>query len=309
MTDWREAGLRADAHRIQRLWVAPFDNPAKDVVRRRVASVLVAAGGTIALDLGGGGSSAKVLKAAGLSVISVEDGSMKLEDRGNAVRAPRKRRAHETICAELGVDGRWGHAHQYAAEADVAFLDFCGPWSEATRLAIEASRHMKAIAVTLTTGHDIYSSATTQRERQLAYMTWLKDAWRPAIQKKPMPGQGRAFRNANCRILAEYRTDAGHPVWVFLLSTRRLPIPHLSAMERSALHPERKEEYNRRGIERKRHLWREDLEWRAKRQAYLREWKAARRADPVLREFDNQRQRESKQRRRDRQREQDDMAA
>lgn len=277
MTDWREAGLKADARRIQRLWTAPFDNKAKAVVRRRVADALLAAGGTRCLDLGGGGGSAAVLKDAGLSVISVEDGSMRLEDQASrTISQERKRRAHQRICNDLGVESRWGKAHRFASEADCAFLDFCGPWCESTRLAVAACQHMKAVAITLTTGHDIYTQATTQRERQLAYISWLKDAYRPKTGRQ-IRGVGRMQRQVPNRILVEYRTDSGHPVWVFFLAEKAVAVRHLSHEERRSLDPNRYEQqYLRRRVSDKAR-WHSDPEWREQRKAYLRDWKRANR--------------------------------
>lgn len=269
MTDWREAGIKADVSRIRRLWTQPFDNPAKAVVRKRVAEVLVAAGGTTVLDLGGGGGSAAVFRDHGLRVISVEDGTMNLEDEaGRPIRAARKRRAHECICAELGVEARWGSAARFAHEADVAFLDFCGFWCESTRLAVEACRHMKAVAVTLTTGHDIYTKATTQRERQLAYMAWVKDAYRPKTSRTR--GIGQNIRQTPGRVLCEYKAPTGQPVWVLLVSTNAIPIRHLTHSERLALDPKAlREQANTRAREK----WAADDIWRAKRKAYCNEWR------------------------------------
>lgn len=272
MTDWREAGLKADARRIQRLWTQPFDNPAKAVVRQRVASVLKISGGTVCLDLGGGGTSARLLSESGLSVISVENGSLRLDDGRGLVSQERKRRAHLRICEEIGVEPRWGHAHQFAAEADVAFLDFCGPWSADVRRAVEACQHMKAVAVTLMTDHDINTGATDQRERMLAYIAWLKNAYRPKESKRVL-GEGKTFRATPCKLIAHYKRSSGQPVWVFLLSAKYVKIPHLTNKERYALHPEQYAADIARTTIRTRERWQSDPEWRAQRYAYQLEWR------------------------------------
>ena len=111
----REAGRKADAHRIRDLYREAFGGMPKEAARRRAIEILKAAGGTVCLDLWGGGLSARELVAAGLSVISVDDGSLTLRIEGSRVSQMRKHRALETTAADDGYQPRWGKVAKFAA--------------------------------------------------------------------------------------------------------------------------------------------------------------------------------------------------
>jgi hypothetical protein len=271
MTDWREAGQKADAHRVRDLYRRNFASDVKDIARHRAAEVLLAAGGETVLDLWGGGVSAQKFTAEGFRVISVDDGSMDLSDRGQTISASRKKRALEQTAAEDGYEARFGEAAKFAHEANVAFLDFCGPWSRGVRQTIEACRHMQAVVVTLVTDHDINTKATTQEERLVCYKELLKLAFAGS--------NTQAIRRQPCRLLYRYKTSRGHPVLVFLLARGRLPIKHLSGRDRRADIEYRTRE-DARNKERMRNMRLNDPEQYAKRMAYIKRWRAAKRADP-----------------------------
>jgi hypothetical protein len=240
MTDWKEAGRTADAHRIRDLYRASFGSPAKSVARERVIEALRAAGVTTVLDLWGGGQSALDLVAAGFRVISVDDGSMVIEDHGHKVRAARKKRALEYAAAEGGYEARFGPADRFAAEADGAYLDFCGPWSASARRAVTACRHMKAVAVTLTPDHDTNSGATSNLERNLAYQLFLKMCWADRPRWEYMHGGGHVRR------LLDYRRGRGFSVYVYLLSHAAIKLSELKLSDRLKTRPDWRDRVNAR---------------------------------------------------------------
>lgn len=268
MTDWQEAGRKADAHRIRNLYRAMFDDDRKDVVRWMAVEAFKKVGGRRCLDLWGGGLSAVELLNAGLDVISVDNGTMQLTDRGNRVSAMRKRRALEVTAEEDGYSARWGPVAKYAQEADVAFLDFCGPWSRDVRRAIEACRHMKAIVVTLMTDHEMVTGATTQAERRMAYEAFLRLATQLGSRHKGASGEPFAV----VRRLCEYRRANGQPVWVYLLTRERVALGPMSQTIRRKLDPVYREKLNTQSRERQRE-YRRDPE----RAAYLLEYNRQRR--------------------------------
>jgi hypothetical protein len=236
MPDMVSPGIKADAHRVRDLYRAGFQSPAKSVARDRVIAAMKAAGVTTVLDLWGGGMSAKAFVDAGFRVISVENGSMKIMDRGREVSTARKRRAFEMTAAEDGYEARWiprgGSIADIAAECDGAFLDFCGPWSKDARAAVEACRHMKAVAVTLVPDHDGVTNASNGLEREMAYQLFLKMAW----AEKPR----WAYMNAGGQVrrLTDYRRHKGPMVYVFLLSHEWLQIPYLTQRQREHQRPD-----------------------------------------------------------------------
>jgi hypothetical protein len=232
MADMSEVGQKADAHRIRDLYRAGFASDAKAVARERIVAAFRAAGGTTVLDLWGGGVSASQFVAAGFRVIAVDDGSMDLLDQGRKVRPVRKRRALEITAAEDGYDARWGKVARFASEADVAFLDFCGPWSKETRRAVEACRHMKAVAVTLVPDHDISTGATSSLERVMAFQLFLKMAWAERPRWEYMSSGGTVRR------LTDYRRPSGPGVYVFLLSRQRIQIPSVKLWQREKQRPD-----------------------------------------------------------------------
>lgn len=234
MADWNvAAGHKADAHRIRDLYRKEFGSSAKSVARDRVIEAMRAAGVTTVLDLWGGGVSAKAFVEAGFRVISVDDGSMELRVSGKDVVHARKRRALEYAAAEDGYEWRFGKrvVEKTAAEADGAYLDFCGPWSASTRRAVEACRHMKAVAVTLTPDHDMSTDASSAIERQMAYQLFLKMAWAKSERWAMLKGAG------NVRRLIDYRRDRGFWVFVYLLSPTWIKLSPLRRSDRVKTKP------------------------------------------------------------------------
>lgn len=232
MPDMVAAGLKADAHRVRDLYRAGFQSPAKSVARDRVIAAMKAAGVTTVLDLWGGGMSARAFADAGFRVISVENGSMQLIDKDRPISSTRKRRAFETAAAEDGYEARWGSVAQFAHEADGAFLDFCGPWSKDARAAVEACRHMKAVAVTLVPDHDGVTNASNGLEREMAYQLFLKMAWAERPRWEYMSANGQVRR------LTDYRRHKGPMVYVFLLSRQWITIPVLTQRQRRLQRPD-----------------------------------------------------------------------
>jgi hypothetical protein len=233
MTDWREVGRKADAHLVRDLYRRAFSNDGKTIARQRTINALRSAGVTTVLDLWGGGISAEALVAAGFRVIAVEDGSMELTDpRGRIVSQERKRRALEYAAAEGGYEARFGKAEKFAAEADGAYLDFCGPWSRPARRAVTACRHMLAVAVTLTPDHDITTDATSMLERQMAYQLYLKMAWSEKPRWEFMNGAGGVRR------LLDYRRSGGFGVFLYLLSRTWIKLPPMKLSDREKTRPD-----------------------------------------------------------------------
>lgn len=239
VTDWREAGLKADAHRVRDLYRAAFNSESKLIARGRVIEALRAAGVTTVLDLWGGGGSAEQLVAAGFRVIAVENGSMEIDDRGQLVSRTRKRRALEYAAREGGYEARWGSVETFASEADGAYLDFCGPWSVGARRAVTASRHMKAVAVTLTPDHDLASGAASSHERQMAYQLFLKMAWSERPRWEYMSSGGGTVRR-----LLDYRRSRGYSVFLYLLSHGAIRIPPMKLSDREKTRPDMRERHN-----------------------------------------------------------------
>ncbi len=83
------AGQKADVTKVLKAYRTTFANGAKDIARRRVIQVLRDAGGETALDLWGGGVSAKQFVDAGFRVISIDDGSLPLAIGERPVRGRR----------------------------------------------------------------------------------------------------------------------------------------------------------------------------------------------------------------------------
>lgn len=207
------AGIRADATKVIRAYRGSFGGMGKTLSRRRVVEALRAVGATVVLDLWGGGLSARELIRAGLQVVCVENGSMKLTVGGRSVSAARKRRAFDLDAIEAGFTPFWGTAEEALTvfpDIDAAFLDYCGPWSRPARETIHAARHLKIVAVTLMPHHDIGTGATSIQERQLAYQLFLKMAWAKAPRWGYMSSSG-------CRILTDYDTAKRQRATVYLL--------------------------------------------------------------------------------------------
>lgn len=169
--DWRAAGRKADAHRVQRLMRGNYLSWDKDVVRRKVLRSLLTVKPSLVLDLNGGGGSAEALTAAGLNVLSVEDGR---GFKAIGVTKPRGRRAFEIWAAEGGYRSAWGRAADVASQGDAAFWDFMGHWSPEVRRTLIASRHMKAIAVTLMPERVSIGERLSSREWVTAYTALLE---------------------------------------------------------------------------------------------------------------------------------------
>ena len=233
MTDWREAGRKADARYVLNLYRRAFASDAKRIARERSIEALRAAGVETVLDLWGGGVSAEELVAAGFRVVSVDDGSMDLRDSaGRPISAARKRRALEYAGAEGGYEVRFGKAERFADEADGAYLDFCGPWSRHTRRTVAACRHMTAVAVTLTPDHDMSTDASSAHERQMAYQLFLKMSWADRPVWQYMQGQGTVRR------LLDYRRAGGFGVYLYLLSRKRIKLPPMKLSDREKTRPD-----------------------------------------------------------------------
>lgn len=233
MVDWREAGRKADAHRIRNLYRAGFGLAPKGIARGRIVEALKAAGGTTVIDLWGGGLSAKAFVAAGFRVISVDDGRTKIIDNGKPVSTARKRRALEHTAAEDGYEWRWGDVSEFAHEADVAFLDLCGPPSAEQRRAVEACRHMKAVVVTLVVAHDALTGGLDSHEREMVYQLLLKMEWAERPRWKYMATGGSVRR------LTDYRSGGNQSVFVFLLSNvGHIAIPPMKATDRQRQRPD-----------------------------------------------------------------------
>lgn len=146
MTDWKAAGLKADAHRVIGLLTAPYSGAPKAKVRDRAIRFLVAQQPKLVLDAWGGGMSADAQVAAGLSVLSVDDGR---SFREQGISPARGLRAMTIAGEEGGYRTASGRLAKHASECDAAFLDFCGQWSPEVARTIRACAHMSAIAVTI----------------------------------------------------------------------------------------------------------------------------------------------------------------
>ena len=238
MTDWREAGRKADARYVLNLYRRAFASEAKQIARERTIAALQAAGVEVVLDLWGGGASAEALVAAGFRVISVEDGNMELRDGSDRlISRARKRRALELAGAEGGYEVRFGKAERFAHEADGAYLDFCGPWTRWVRRTVAASRHMKCVAVTLTPDHDMSTDASSMLERQFAYQLYLKMAWAEKPRWEAMNGAGGVRR------LLDYRRERGFAVFLYLLSHEWIKLPYMKLSDRRKTRPDMQESY------------------------------------------------------------------
>lgn len=228
-TDWRDAGLRADAKRVLNLYRRSFDNAAKRIARSRAIEALKAAGCQTVVVLWGGGLDAEELVAAGFRVIAVDNGSMELRDGDRLVSTERKRRALQYAAAAGGYEWRWGDVHRFLGEADGALLDFHGPWSKGARLAIQAARHLTAVVVTLTPSHDLSTDATSAEERQMAYQLFLKMWW------ADKPRWEAITANGHVRRLTDYHEDQGRTVFVYLLARRHIRLSVMNDWERKQM--------------------------------------------------------------------------
>lgn len=246
--DWRETGLKADAHRVRNLYRRVFDNPAKRLARERAIQALKAAGVSVVVTLWGGGICADDLVAAGFRVIAVDNGSMDLREGDRLVTKDRKRRALMVAAEEGGYEWRWGDVADHLAEGDGAFLDFHGPWSRAVRASVQASRHMTAVVVTLMPDHDFLTDATSALERQMAYQVFLKMSW------AERPNWVSITTNGHVRRLIDYHGDHGQRVTVFLLARRHIQIgPPMSRADRAKMRRDiaEKERSRKRGYYRR----------------------------------------------------------
>jgi hypothetical protein len=138
-------GIKADATKIRNALRLKYGGRAKAIIREEMAVYLQHAGAERPLDFDGGGLSSKSLVLVGLHPIVVDNGG-DAADLG--VTSARFKRAFLMAVP----DGHWGNAAQYSHLADSAFYDFCCHWSSEVKRTLEASRHMKAIVVTLMLG-------------------------------------------------------------------------------------------------------------------------------------------------------------
>lgn len=216
MTDWREAGHKADAKRVLNLYRRSFDNDAKRLARSRSIEALRAAGCSTVVCLWGGGWDAEELVAAGFRVIAVDNGSMTLLEGDRPVSSARKRRALQYAAAAGGYEWRWGDVGRYLHEADGALLDFHGPWAGDKRRIVSAARHMTAIVVVLVPSHDVSADASSAHERQMAYQLFLKMAWADKPRWEAIQAGGHVRR------LTDYHEDQGRHVFVYLLGRKHI---------------------------------------------------------------------------------------
>lgn len=218
-----------DAHYVRDLYRKAFQGTPKGAARSRAIAVLKAAGGTVVLDLWGGGLSALELMAAGYRVIAVDDGSMPLTDAdGHDISKARKKRALRITAEEDGYEWRWGKAAKYAFEADCALLDFHGNLGIEVYRTVKACYHMKAVIVTLMTDHEAKTGlnrrefgALTQPIRRIQYEATLRFATMGPSRKT----HGGLWRNTgwkSTRLLCTYRRAGRQPVWLFLLAPHRI---------------------------------------------------------------------------------------
>lgn len=229
MTDWAEAGYKADAKRVLNLYRRSFDNDAKRLARTRSIEALRASGVTTVVCLWGGGWDAEELVAEGFRVIAVDNGSMRVSEDDREVSAVRKRRALAYAANAGGYEWRWGDVDKHLAEADGALLDFHGPWSGAARRAIHAARHMKAVVVTLTPSHDMSTDATSTHERQMAYQLFLKMSWAEKPRWESMTAGGHVRR------LVDYHEDQGRQVFVYLLGRKHVRLSEMPVHDRAKM--------------------------------------------------------------------------
>lgn len=226
MTDWREAGHKADAKRVLNLYRTSFDNDAKRLARSRSIEALRAAGVATVVCLWGGGLDAEELLAAGFRVIAVDNGSMQLFDGPNEVSTERKRRALKYAAEAAGYEWRWGNVARFLSEGDGALLDFHGPWGKDKRLIVSAARPMTAVVVVLVPSHDTSSDASSAHERQMAYQLFLKMAWADRPRWEAITASGHVRR------LTDYHEDQGRHVFVYLLGRKHVRLTAMSGPQR-----------------------------------------------------------------------------
>lgn len=154
MTDWTP-GVKADATKVVDLLIDRYTNPTKAAIRRWVIAGLKAAEPSLVLDLWGGGRSAAEMAAAGLPVLSVDDGRSFTEF---GIRKPRGKRAMTVKGEADGYRTGWGSVVKYLPECDAAWLDFMGHPCHETERALAACKGKKIVFVTLMTsrlaGHE-----------------------------------------------------------------------------------------------------------------------------------------------------------
>lgn len=145
-TDWRAAGIKADAHRVVAEIRSGYTARPKELVRARAIKFLAGRSPDLVLDAWGGGLSAEQMTDAGLRVLSVDDGRF---FANVDVSKARGFRAMQIAGEERGYQTARGSLREHAHAADAAFLDFCGHWSSEVERTVRACAHMKAVVVTL----------------------------------------------------------------------------------------------------------------------------------------------------------------
>lgn len=110
---------------------------AKDAIRTWIVAELKAIQPTRVADLWGGGASAAVMAAAGLNVISVDDGRAIARDEMQAAGI------------RDGYATHLGRVEDVLAECDAAWLDFCGQWCPEYGRILDQCRHLQALLVTV----------------------------------------------------------------------------------------------------------------------------------------------------------------
>jgi len=190
-------GQKADATIVANAVRDRYSNPAKDAIRSWVIAELKVAEPTLVLDLWGGGRSADEMTAAGLAVLSVDDGRGFADHGITKVRA---RRALEIKAEAGGYRAGWGSVARYAAECDAAWLDFMGHLCGATVRVLTACRRMKAVAITL------------MPDRMAGVTNLPVEAWTVAYRSIIEHYTGLRVRH----IPRKYRREGGQWVLIFL---------------------------------------------------------------------------------------------
>jgi len=259
MTDWTP-GVKADATRVCDLLTDRYANPTKNSIRKWVIAELKAAEPTLVLDLWGGGLSAAEMTAAGLPVLSVDDGRSFVEF---GITKPRGKRAL-TVKGELdGYRTGWGSVAKYLPECDAAWLDFMGHPCHETERALDACKGKKIVVLTLMASRNAGHEGMSVESYIMEFEGLI---------------EGRS--GLRVRIVRKYRRPDGQWVLVFL-ARANIAADNKSASQR--WHWRHDADHRSHELARQ-HKRRADPEFRAARNERDRVGYAARMADPEYRE-------------------------
>ena len=269
MSNWTP-GVKADATKVVDLLTDRYTNPTKDAIRKWVIAELKAAEPNLVLDLWGGGRSAAEMAAAGLNVLSVDDGRSFGEF---GITKPRGKRAMTLRGEADGYRTGWGSVVKYLPECDAAWLDFMGHLAPETERTLRACADLKVLAVTL-------MAERMAGVERLSVETWIA-MYAGALEN---------LSGLRTRSIRKYRRPGGQWVLVFLASRVGAFLggrAALSTAERRAL--EVAQENSRRHQDDVRakanasaRKWRATNREDARRRS--REWMRARKADPMIAE-------------------------